>query len=78
MIRPEDRCAGTDDIVVLAIPLLTAQQRDTVKLRLVVVVDCPTEIALERLLTQRGMDRADAEARIAAQIGREERLEGAD
>jgi dephospho-CoA kinase len=78
MIKARDALEETDDIVVLAIPLLTAQHRDTVKLRLVVVVDCPTDIALERLLTQRGMDRADAEARIAAQISREERIKDAD
>ena len=78
MIKARDALEDTDDIVVLAIPLLTAQHRDTVKLRLVVVVDCRTDIALERLLTQRGMDRADAEARIAAQISREERIKEAD
>ena len=38
----------------------------------------PTDIALERLLSQRHMDRADAEARIRAQISREERLKEAD
>ena len=78
MIQARDALEDTDNIVVLAIPLLTAKHRDTVKLRLVVVVDCPTDIALERLLTQRGMDRADAEARIAAQICREERIQEAD
>ena len=64
--------------MVLAIPLLTAQHRETVKLDRVVVVDCPTEIALERLLSQRHMDRADAQARIRAQISREERAKEAD
>ena len=52
--------------------------RETVKLHKVVVVDCPTDVALERLLTQRGFDRADAEARIRAQISREERIKEAD
>ena len=42
------------------------------------MVDCPTDIALERLLSQRGFDRADAEARIGAQITREERVKEAD
>jgi dephospho-CoA kinase len=70
--------AETDLIVVLAIPLLTAQHRETARLDKVVVVDCPTDIALERLLSQRGMDRADAEARIRAQISREERVKEAD
>ncbi len=78
MIEARDALEDTDNIVVLAIPLLTALHRETVKLRLVVVVDCPTDIALERLLSQRGMDRADAEARIRAQISREERVKDAD
>ncbi len=42
------------------------------------MVDCPTEIALERLISQRGFDRSDAEARIRAQISREERVKEAD
>jgi dephospho-CoA kinase len=78
MIGARDALADTDDIVVLAIPLLTALHRDTVKLHKVVVVDCPTEIALSRLLEHRGMDRADAEARIRAQISRQERTKEAD
>ncbi len=78
MIEARDALAGTDAIVVLAIPLLTAAHRDTVRLHEVVVVDCPTDIALERLLSQRGFDRADAEARIRSQMSREERVEEAD
>jgi dephospho-CoA kinase len=78
MIEARDAHQGTDDIVVLAIPLLTAAHRDTVKLHKVVVVDTPTDIALERLLSQRGFDRADAEARIRSQISREERAREAD
>jgi dephospho-CoA kinase len=78
MIEARDAHKGTDDIVVLAIPLLTAVHRDTVKLHKVVVVDTPTDVALERLLLQRGFDRADAEARIRSQISREERVQEAD
>jgi dephospho-CoA kinase len=78
MIAARDALEDTDNVVVLAIPLLTAMHRETVKLRLVVVVDCPTDIALDRLLSQRGMDRTDAEARIKAQISREERVKEAD
>jgi dephospho-CoA kinase len=69
---------STDHIVLLAIPLLTAKHRESAKLDKVVVVDCPTDIALHRLLSQRHMDRTDAEARIRAQITREERLKEAD
>ncbi len=78
MIQARDALADTDKIVVLAIPLLTALHRETVKLHKVVVVDTPTDVALERLLSQRGFDRADAEARIRAQISREERVKEAD
>jgi dephospho-CoA kinase len=78
MIQARDAQAATDHIVVLAIPLLTALHRETVKLHKVVVVDCPTDVALERLLSQRGFDRADAEARIRSQISREERVKEAD
>jgi dephospho-CoA kinase len=78
MIGALEAQAETDRIVVLAIPLLKALHRETMKLDKVVVVDCPTDIALQRLISQRGMDRADAEARIRAQISREERKENAD
>ncbi len=78
MIEARDAHEGTDDIVVLAIPLLKALHRETVRLDVVVVVDCPTDVALDRLLGQRGFDRADAEARIRSQISREERCEEAD
>jgi len=78
MIEARDALADTDAIVILAIPLLTAAHRETVRLHKVVVVDCPTDVALERLVTQRGFDRADAEARIRSQISREERVEEAD
>ncbi len=78
MIQQRDALADTDDIVILAIPLLTALHRETVKLHKVVVVDAPTDVALERLLSQRGFDRADAEARIRSQISREERVKEAD
>jgi dephospho-CoA kinase len=78
MAEARSALESTEKIVVLAIPLLTAQHRESSKLDKVVVVDCPTDIALERLLSQRGMDRADAEARIHAQISREERLKEAD
>ena len=44
----------------------------------VVVVDVPVELQLDRLVRSRGMDRADAEARIARQASREQRLAVAD
>jgi dephospho-CoA kinase len=78
MIERKDEFADTDQIVVLDIPLLRPIHRETLSLAAVVVVDTPVDIALDRLVNLRGMPRADAEARIAAQIDRQTRLEGAD
>lgn len=78
MIERRKSHNDTDDVVVLAIPLLTAAHRETVGLDAVVVVDCPVEVAVARLVDQRDMTREDAEARVASQISRAERLEHAD
>ena len=40
--------------------------------------DLPTELALERLVGQRGMSEEDARARIGSQTDRQTRLAGAD
>ena len=45
---------------------------------MVVVVDCPVEVAVERLVTQRSFTRQDALARVAHQASREKRRAGAD
>ena len=42
------------------------------------VVDCPEEVALARLVEQRGMDEADARRRMSAQASRADRLAAAD
>ncbi len=78
MIARRDRFAGTDEIVVLDIPLLRPIHRETLDLAAVIVVDTPTDLALERVVTHRGMDPGDARARIDAQPDRATRLEGAD
>lgn len=44
----------------------------------IIVIDCPTDIAVERLMTHRGFERDDAEKRIAAQVSRDERRRYAD
>jgi dephospho-CoA kinase len=69
--------APDDRVVVLDIPLL-AEGKDRRGTSGVIVVDCPVEVAVERLVTQRGFDRADAEARVRAQVSREDRLAIAD
>lgn len=67
----------TDNIVLLDIPLLGASG-NAYDVKGTIVVDCPTEVALDRLVNARGMDAEDAAKRIAAQITREERLKLAD
>jgi dephospho-CoA kinase len=73
-----DERDGTDTIVVLDIPLLGEGDAEKRGAKATIVVDCPTDIAVERLIDYRGFDRSDAEARVAAQISREERLGLAD
>lgn len=43
----------------------------------VVVVDVPVDVQVQRMIELRGMSRADAEARLAAQATREQRLAAA-
>lgn len=67
---------GTDDVVVLDVPLLG--KNGLYQVAGVLVVDTPIEPAIRRLVELRGMDEADARARVANQISREERVAGAD
>jgi dephospho-CoA kinase len=67
-----EACRHTDAIVVLDHPLLGEHPRDD--LAATIVVDVPVDVAVERLVTARGMDETDARNRIASQISREERL----
>jgi dephospho-CoA kinase len=78
MLARRQALADRDVVGLLAIPLLTSAHRQTVGLDGVVVVDCPVEVAVDRLVEYRGMEPADARARVAAQISRHERVEGAD
>ena len=65
--------APSDAIVVLDVPLLAeSEQARKRPYQTVIVVEAPREVRLERL-EARGVDRADAEARMAAQAGDEER-----
>jgi dephospho-CoA kinase len=68
--------AGTDEVVVLDVPLLVESGRDD--MAATVVVDLDPEVAVARLIEHRGFTEADARARIARQASREERLGKAD
>jgi dephospho-CoA kinase len=68
--------AGTDHVVVYDVPLLVEARK--VDYGAVVVVDVDPEVAVRRLVEQRGMDEADARNRIANQVSRAERRAVAD
>jgi len=69
--------ARGDLIVVHDVPLL-AENRRAGDFDLVIVVDVPPELQVERLVSQRGMTPDQARARLAAQATREQRLAIAD
>ncbi len=68
---------GEDLVIVHDVPLL-AESRRPVDFDLVVVVDVPPDVQLDRLVTRRGMAAAQARDRMAAQASREQRLAVAD
>jgi dephospho-CoA kinase len=82
-MRAAERAAAAADpapdglIVVHDVPLL-AENRRAGDFDLVIVVDVPPELQVERLVSQRGMTPDQARARMAAQAGRPQRLAVAD
>jgi dephospho-CoA kinase len=68
--------ADGDRVVILDIPLLIESGK--YRARGVLVVDTPIELAVERLVALRGLTAEDANARIARQATREQRLAKAD
>lgn len=69
--------AGEHAIVVHDNPLLVEMGADAL-MDVVVVVDVPTEVQVERLAATRGMSEDEALARISAQASRQERTGAAD
>jgi dephospho-CoA kinase len=65
-------------VVVYDVPLLVESARKAMSFGGVIVVDIDPEIAVERVVEQRGMHEHDVRARIAKQASREERLAVAD
>lgn len=72
-----ERSAGPDAIVVHDVPLLVENDL-AAGYDLVVVVDAPEQVQLDRLTRQRGMRAEQAQARMAAQASRDNRLAIAD
>jgi len=73
--RQIDAHEDTDRVVVLDFPLLGENPRKG--LAATIVVDIPVDVAVDRLVNQRGMEEVDARARINSQVSREERLAAA-
>ncbi|HVL90123.1 MAG TPA: dephospho-CoA kinase [Actinomycetota bacterium] len=69
--------AGTDAIVVCDIPLLTETGRSSM-FQIVVVVEAPEEVRVERLMRTRGYTREQALERIRAQASSDDRRAVAD
>jgi dephospho-CoA kinase len=69
--------AGTDAVVVLDVPLLVESTR-AYPMAGVIVVDVDPDIAVERLVEQRGMREEDARSRMSRQASREQRRARAD
>lgn len=71
------RAAEADgDYQIHVIPLLVESGRAEIYDR-VLVVDCPEEAQIERLMSRDGTSRAQAEEILSAQVSREERLNAA-
>lgn len=69
--------ADPDAIVVNDVPLMVEADR-TRGWELIIVADAPAEQRIERLVSLRGMDEADARARVASQASDDERRAIAD
>ena len=76
MAQQRETLTETHEIVVLDIPLLI--EGSPIELAGIVVVDVPVELAVARLVEHRGFSVADAEARMANQVSRDDRLAKAD
>jgi dephospho-CoA kinase len=76
-MRELEESAGPGSIVVHDVPLI-AENGLADAYDLVVVVDAPLRMQVERLLRTRSMTSGQAQARMAAQAAREERLAIAD
>jgi dephospho-CoA kinase len=75
--RRMEELSATDAVVVLDVPLLVETARGY-PLAGLIVVDVDPDIAVERLVMQRGMDEEDARSRMSRQASREQRRARAD
>lgn len=71
-----EQLRSTDQVVILDFPLLAEAPRKG--LSGVVVVDIDPQVAIDRVVRDRGMQRQDVEARVARQVSRQTRVAIAD
>lgn len=64
--------------VLVAVPLLVESRNSRGRYQRILVVDCPPEIQLERVMRRSALERSQVEAIMAAQASREQRLAAAD
>ena len=70
--------AASGDVAFVAIPLYRGEIRDGLELSEVWAIEVRPDTALDRLVSERGMDAEDARARLAAQMTNDERSALAD
>jgi len=77
IMRRMGELGDSDEIVVLDVPLMV-ESTNAYPVGGLLVVDVDPEVAVKRLVTQRGMREHDVRARMARQASREERVARAD
>jgi dephospho-CoA kinase len=76
VIERVDSYDGTDRVVIVDAAIITT--RHLYGEQATIVVDTPIDVAVARVVAQRGMSEDDVRARMASQLSREERLALAD
>lgn len=75
----DERCAAaTSPYALLVVPLLVESGRHKERCQRLVVVDCPEETQIARVMARNGMTRAEVKRIMATQATRAQRLAAAD
>jgi dephospho-CoA kinase len=75
----DDRCrAAAAPYVILAVPLLIESGSFRQRCNRILVVDCPEELQIARVMARNGLSAAEVRAIMAAQATRQQRLAAAD
>ena len=78
-VTDADILAATSQYVIWAVPLLFEGGGDGhQRAQRVLVVDCPEQLQISRVMARSGLKRSDVEAIMARQVSRAERLQHAD